>query len=388
MADIGRSQRDAVKQLSPPWLADGFAEKFLYNIGLGGDAVLEKMNQAMQARMPGRCDPSALPIIGTDRLMGQGPNESNAAYATRLKKAFDTWQHAGSRRAVLQQVLGYVSNPLNVSTGQVPIGAIVGSSSAGTYSTWDVFYNTSDTAKPPHHQRVAPSNWNWDGTYTPWQAFLVLYFPIVLSTTTGTTASLTAASGGFVTVTGLTGMSSASVGQMLVVTGAATSANNGTFQIASYISASSVTIANSAGVAPDANNAAIAWTLGSYPAIGPEAAWGSGDTWGDTAASWGVSVTSGYITALRNLVRLWKRANTFYPWILISFAGADGTTGKEFSPNSSNGAGNPDGTWGTWAKTSGGVSVPSRNSGVGVSKFDAYCDGTAIYQSCWTPTGT
>src|SRR5262249_24973109 len=98
------------------------------------------MNEAMQAHMPGRGDPSALPLRGADRVMAQGPNETSDQFASRLKKAFDAWQHAGERRAILQQILSYVANPLNISPTQVPIGAIV-SSSGSTYAVWDVFYS-------------------------------------------------------------------------------------------------------------------------------------------------------------------------------------------------------------------------------------------------------
>ena len=387
--DLSHQQRDVIKSLSPPWLADGIAEKILYAIGLGGDAVLEKLNQAIRARLPGRCDPSALPLLGNDRVMAQGPNESNSAFSIRLKKAFDTWQRAGARRSVLQQVLGYVANPNNVSTtGQVPIGAIVGSTPGGAYATWDVFYSTSDTSQPPHHQRVAPANWNWDGKYGASQAYLVLYFPLVASATAGTAASVTALSNGFATITGLSGMAASSTTSCLVVTGAASAANNGTFQIAQVLSASSVLVANPSAVVGDANNGAIRWTLATYPALGPAPAWGTpGITWGAANSfSWGLNVSASYFAGLRSLVQTWKNAATFFPWIIISFGGADGSAGSEFSPISAIGTGNPDGNWGSWAKTSGGVSVPARSTGV--NKFSVVCDGVAIYQQSYVPTGT
>lgn len=61
------------------------------------------------------------------------------------------------------------------------------------------------------------------------------------------------------TITGLTGMTPLSANRYLTITNAASSSNNGTFKILSYISATSVTIINSAGVASDANNASIIW---------------------------------------------------------------------------------------------------------------------------------
>jgi hypothetical protein len=76
----------------------------------------------------------------------------------------------------------------------------------------------------------------------------------------GAAASITAITGPLVTLTGLTGMSPEMVGRNLTVSGAATPANNGTFVVAAYISATSVQVTNAAGVAPDGNNGAIHWT--------------------------------------------------------------------------------------------------------------------------------
>jgi hypothetical protein len=76
---------------------------------------------------------------------------------------------------------------------------------------------------------------------------------------TGAAATISAFSGGVVTLTGLTGMTTASVGHYLTLTGAATASNNGAFQITAYVSATSVKIANPAGVFPDANSGSISW---------------------------------------------------------------------------------------------------------------------------------
>jgi hypothetical protein len=77
---------------------------------------------------------------------------------------------------------------------------------------------------------------------------------------TGSTASIsTFANGRVVTLTGLTGMTPLSTNRYLTITGASTAANNGTFKILSFISTTSVTVINTAGVAPDANNGAISW---------------------------------------------------------------------------------------------------------------------------------
>lgn len=176
MADLpSTQQRDVVKALSPPWLAQGNNEKYMYNLGLACDALLEKQNQAMRAHMPTLCTPSALPYIGRDRVMSQGPFESTDSFALRLQAAFDTWQRAGTRRAVMSQSSIYVSGFEVVVATQVPRIVVVSTSSAGTYATWDTYYNTSDVQKPPAHVRINPGNWNWDGVYHWWRAWLILF---------------------------------------------------------------------------------------------------------------------------------------------------------------------------------------------------------------------
>jgi len=76
----------------------------------------------------------------------------------------------------------------------------------------------------------------------------------------GAAASVTTVLNGIATLTGLTGMTTASVGHRITISGAASAGNNGTFIIASFISATSVTIQNASAVAGDANNGLINWT--------------------------------------------------------------------------------------------------------------------------------
>lgn len=78
-------------------------------------------------------------------------------------------------------------------------------------------------------------------------------------------ASVASVANNIATLTGLTGMvsptasSPGSTGHTLTISGAASGGNNGTFQIASVISATSVTIINPSAVAGDANNGSIVW---------------------------------------------------------------------------------------------------------------------------------
>ena len=294
----GGQQRDAIKLISPPWLSSGVGEKFMYNLGLSSDAVLEKLNQAVRARMPGLGTPTALSYLGLDRVLTQGPSESNDSFALRLKRAFPTWQLAGNRHAVLEQALVYVANYHAVSATQVPRGVIVGNAviAAANNASWDWYYNTSNIQEPTNHVRKVVNNWNWDNQVLWWRAWLILFFE--------------------------------------------------------------------AGAT-----------------IGAEATWGNG-TWGQTGGSWGLNVEESVFTQLRSLLRLWKSAPTYYPYIIICFNGGSGTTGDELSPNSVSGAGNPDGNWGSHGKNVSGVWVTSRPNTC------RFVDGSGIYQNCSIHTGT
>jgi hypothetical protein len=81
-----------------------------------------------------------------------------------------------------------------------------------------------------------------------------------ISGQSGAVASTAAGAGaGNLRITGLTGMTAQSVGRYLTISGAATLANNGTFLIAAYNSATSVDIVNASGATPDANDGALNW---------------------------------------------------------------------------------------------------------------------------------
>jgi len=80
-------------------------------------------------------------------------------------------------------------------------------------------------------------------------------------TGTGSAATISAFATPLVTITGLTGMGPGIVGQYLHFSGAANGGNNGTFQIAAYVSATSVKVTNASGVFPDANSGAITWSV-------------------------------------------------------------------------------------------------------------------------------
>jgi len=164
--------RDAIKKYSPPWLADGTGEKYLYIFGLILDVCIEGVSQAVKARMPGVGDPSALKYIGHDRNMPRGLGEADAGYAARLRKAFTAWRSAGAPQTVLREIL------IGLQTVML----------ARTVSNTGVWHTILATALPDARgdlpwtrYRAVPSNWNWDGLITRWfRAWVVLYPPASL----------------------------------------------------------------------------------------------------------------------------------------------------------------------------------------------------------------
>jgi hypothetical protein len=174
--------------------------------------------------------------------------------------------------------------------------------------------------------------------------------------------------------------------------------NNGTFQIVQVTSATTCQIANNApGLSGDTFN----WSISAYPFIAPGLVWGApgqvfgegdlglpapdqgslqGGMWAPTVAgsplpvvSWGLSCPESLIDTIRLLLARWKGAGTWYSHIVVAFDGAVGAQGAAFSPNSTPGSGNPNGTFGPEGQNSAGVWVPTRL----VSSYsNAWCGGT------------
>lgn len=82
--------------------------------------------------------------------------------------------------------------------------------------------------------------------------------------------------------------------------------------------------------------------------------WGSGRNWGDTNLTWGSTATPDQVATVKFIVNDWKPAGTKCMNIILAFNNAD------FDPVGL--VGLPDGHWPLWAKESGGVSVPARNT--------------------------
>jgi hypothetical protein len=156
-----RGIRDLIRDISPPWLRGGQAERFLYGFGLLADGVLDKLTDAISNHRPDKCDESALPIIANDRLIQQGVSEPDVAFRARLQTAFEAWQLAGSPWRTLREPLR------SLLTKQPRIRLIANRYTPGTSSLtdtkWDTYEEAADTEQPPTHLTLSPGDWAWDG---------------------------------------------------------------------------------------------------------------------------------------------------------------------------------------------------------------------------------
>lgn len=93
--------------LQPTTIQDPVGQAFMRAQGIVKDYLLELSRQATQMRFPDFASSDALGSIGSERLIdrGAGPQlvtqETDAAYAARLKTAWDIWYWAGTAFGML-----------------------------------------------------------------------------------------------------------------------------------------------------------------------------------------------------------------------------------------------------------------------------------------------
>jgi hypothetical protein len=300
--------RDQWYTLAPPWLRTGVGELYMYTLELARDLLEEKAFQAVMIRFPGQGDPSQLPYLSYDRQMVQGLAETAAEFATRLRSAFQTWNLAGSRVAVLGQIQAYLQGLAPGTPSTAPWLTIVTATGSAPFNlaVWDQLLYGDAIGATPRKTKVSFSNFAWDHKQAPWRTWLILPQTLVVSSS-GTGASTTAVQGGslanpgaigaataksgvyypnvwipapvavggyanapWLTVTGLSG--TLAPGMYLVLSGSSHAGNNGTFQIVTVVNSTTVVVANPNGIAPDTS---LTWSVGQYPFLSPAPVWGA-----------------------------------------------------------------------------------------------------------------
>lgn len=105
-----RTFRDRLRQLTPPWLQTGNAEKLLYAMGIQLDVFADALLAGVRARFPGQYNPpDTLPLIGRERRIVRGPSETDDSYAARLIRWLDDHRRRGGPYAMLAQLHAYFS---------------------------------------------------------------------------------------------------------------------------------------------------------------------------------------------------------------------------------------------------------------------------------------
>jgi hypothetical protein len=101
--------RDAVRSVAPWWLArvESTTGKMLWAFGLMLDGLVEAQVAAIKVRFPGLYSFESLPLLGRERRIRRGPNESDEVYATRLPRWLDDHRLRGGPYALLEQVRAY-----------------------------------------------------------------------------------------------------------------------------------------------------------------------------------------------------------------------------------------------------------------------------------------
>jgi hypothetical protein len=101
--------RNLFKFFVPSWLSTGDGEKVLWALTAVIDAANERIRQGLLARFPTYAPASALKLIGLDRGIVRGRDETNAHYAQRLIRWRRPRGHRvrGSAFALLEQFAEY-----------------------------------------------------------------------------------------------------------------------------------------------------------------------------------------------------------------------------------------------------------------------------------------
>lgn len=99
-----RTFRDTLEAIVPPWLKGPLGLRYLYGHGTTLDAFGDALLSAVQTRFPGYYSDESLPLIGKERRILRGLNESDYNYADRLITWLTDHAHRGSALAMLHQL--------------------------------------------------------------------------------------------------------------------------------------------------------------------------------------------------------------------------------------------------------------------------------------------
>lgn len=155
-------------RIAPRWLTDGDGGLIGYALDVVKDAFVERLRLGLLAKFPdngpnGETAPEdALQAMGRDRRVIRGINETDAAYAARLKLWLDDRRRQGNPFMLMQKLAEYLN------------------SSDPSFRTVDARGNWySRAADGTETSLLKQENWDWDGSAIGerWSRFWVIVYP-------------------------------------------------------------------------------------------------------------------------------------------------------------------------------------------------------------------
>lgn len=166
----GSPFRASAQVFSPPWLLGYAGARVEYAQSLMWDALAEFTRIGVIQRFPTVAQPDALVELGKDRKIWRGLAEADSHYAERLRQFKRTWKFAGNAPTLLRQLWEYMTP--NATRIRYVVNGYEGAAGAGTqFADWW----TIDSGGLSF-ERVAPSNWNWDGSFGKNVRFWVIVY--------------------------------------------------------------------------------------------------------------------------------------------------------------------------------------------------------------------
>lgn len=155
----GSPFRGAAQTFSPPWLLGANGARYVYSSAIQWDALAEYTRLGMLQRFPTQAQPDALAPLGRDRKIWRGLSEADEHYAERLRTFKRTWKFAGNAPTLLKQLFELMTpNALRI---RYIVNGYEGEASEGNqFADWWTI-----DADGLVFERIAPSNWNWDGRF-------------------------------------------------------------------------------------------------------------------------------------------------------------------------------------------------------------------------------
>lgn len=152
--------RDTIRRISPPWLRRFWGERFLYTFGVHLDALGDALSAGIKMRFPNVYSNESLSILGRDRGIRRGPEESDASYSVRLEQWLETHRRSGNPYTLLRQIQG------NLTPHLVKLRIV---NNAGAW------YTLNEDGSVAYNE---PSgNWDWDGSSADFSRFWIIIYP-------------------------------------------------------------------------------------------------------------------------------------------------------------------------------------------------------------------